>query len=156
MGSRFGTEPRRQPAVHFSRFHPAAGGGDVWHRHCRRPFCRAVIVSPLDVALAIEEMLRDLGLEPAGHVATVRDALAAVVDRRPDVVVLDANLQGEPAYRVVQTLDATAIPFVVVTGYRPHTLPSAFAAHIILTKPFNRDALGSALRSVLRPRYPDA
>jgi CheY-like chemotaxis protein len=113
-----------------------------------------VIEDDEDVALAIEEMLRDLGAEPAGHVATVREALDAAINSRPDFVVLDANLQGEPAYRVVQILDATSIPFVVVTGFRPHTLPSAFTAHIILAKPFQRETLASALRSILAPQRP--
>lgn len=108
-----------------------------------------VIEDDRDVALAIEAMLEGLGAITLGCVATVREALDALVERRPDFAVLDANLQGEPAYRVVQTLDATDVPFVVVTGFRPHTLPSAFTEHRILSKPFRQEALGGALREVL-------
>lgn len=104
-----------------------------------------VIEDDQDVALAIEAMLEELGAVPMGHVATVQQALEALIARRPDIAVLDANLQGEPAYRVVQTLGATGIPFVVVTGFRPHALPPVFAEHRILKKPFRQESLGEAL-----------
>lgn len=111
-----------------------------------------VVEDELPVALAFEEMLRDIGHRVIEHARTVGEALAALRRKRPDAVVLDVNLAGEPAYRVADFLTKEGIPFVVATAYAPPSLPAAFDSALILRKPFAHADLKRGLEIVVARR----
>ena len=85
-----------------------------------------------------------------GDAATIDAARAAVVERRPDVVLLDVHLGGVASDELLDELRAAGIPVVVVTGsadvnrYRER-------ADDILGKPFEpSDLVAAARRHCLR------
>ena len=53
-------------------------------------------------------------LSPA---ATVDEALKRIGEDRPDLVILDRNLNGKRTTPVAEELNRASIPFVVMTGY---------------------------------------
>lgn len=118
---------------------PTAGGLSV-----------LVVEDELPVALALEEMLIDIGHRVVERARTVSEALAALARQRPDAVLLDVNLAGEPAYRVADLLKERGIPFLVATAYAPLSLPSSFDSTLILRKPFERADLKRGLEIVVR------
>jgi len=111
-----------------------------------------VVEDELPVALAFEEMLRDIGHTVIERARTVSEALASLRRVRPDAVLLDVNLAGEPAYRVADFLTREGIPFVVATAYAPPSLPAAFDSALILRKPFARAELKRGLEIVVARR----
>ena len=111
-----------------------------------------VVEDELPVALAFEEMLRDIGHTVVERARTVSEALAALKRLRPDAVLLDVNLAGEPAYRVADLLTREGIPFVVATAYAPPSLPAAFDSALILRKPFAQAELKRGLEIVVSRR----
>lgn len=108
-----------------------------------------VVEDELTVALTFEEMLRDIGHTVLERARTVTEALAALKRVRPDAVLLDVNLAGEPAYRVADFLKKESIPFVVATAYAPPSLPTAFDSALILRKPFAQAELKRGLEIVV-------
>jgi CheY-like chemotaxis protein len=111
-----------------------------------------VVEDELPVAQALEDMLRDIGHTVIARARTVAEALKALASRRPDAVLLDVNLAGEPAYRVADFLKEKEIPFVVATAYAPPSLPTSFDSALILRKPFDRADLKRGLEIVVARR----
>ncbi len=77
-------------------------------------------------------------------VATVKEALTALMYEHVDVVLLDFYLLGETSRAVADLSEQIGIPIVWMTGN-----PGSFdSAHVILAKPFNYrevlDALATA------------
>jgi CheY-like chemotaxis protein len=68
------------------------------------------------VAMELEGVLLREGCEVLGA-STVPQALAALHDGRPEVVVLDVNLGGTRATPVAAALRDRGVPFVLITGY---------------------------------------
>ncbi|TPG60459.1 response regulator [Roseomonas nepalensis] len=94
-----------------------------------------------DMRLLIER----LGGEVLGPFSTVPGALAALGRERPDLALLDVNLDGEEVYTVAEALQAAGIPFVFTTGYDPGSLDPRFGAAPHLEKPIATPALLAAL-----------
>jgi len=101
------------------------------------------------VAEVLDEMLRDLGYGDVWQARTESEALGILERESPDVAIVDTNLFGIPSYRVANRLQEDEVPFIVVTGYDPGKLPTAFAAATILSKPVSQVDLAAALSRVL-------
>lgn len=104
------------------------------------------------VSMLVEAMLEDLGCRCVLYASGVSEAIELLHQQTPDAAVLDLNLAGEMAYPVAETLARAAVPFVFATGYGRDGLAPEWAATPVLQKPFERDALGAALASVLERR----
>ena len=100
------------------------------------------------VSFLIEDMLAELGCGPVRHACDIAGALRLLEERRPDVALLDVNLQGELAAPVASRLDALQIPFVFVTGYGRTGLPAEWMSRPVVQKPFRLNTLAAALRAV--------
>lgn len=102
------------------------------------------------IAMDLEQMLEASGFTPLGVVTTIDEALAAIETMRPDIVVLDGSLNGEPVDSVANRLDALDIPFVMVTGFTQESLFERVRVRDIkvLRKPIDRSALISGLAAV--------
>jgi DNA-binding NtrC family response regulator len=77
---------------------------------------RALVVED-DAAL---RLLCRVNLELEGfavrEAATVAEAEAAIVEERPDVVLLDVHLGGEQTHNLLDRIRAEGIPVALVTG----------------------------------------
>jgi DNA-binding response OmpR family regulator len=104
------------------------------------------------LANVLDDMLRELGFVEIAHASSVEAALNALDEKRPDFVLLDANLRGAHAHPVARALRHEGVPVIVTTGYSSSDLPPALAAETILHKPFNTDTLLTRIRSVLERR----
>ncbi len=65
----------------------------------------------------MELLLADEGCEVLEPVATVEDALSAIAEHEPQVVLLDLNLDGNPTVAIAEELLKRKIPFVIVSGF---------------------------------------
>jgi CheY-like chemotaxis protein len=107
------------------------------------------------VAMEIEAMLRDLGCEVVGPVATV-----AEVERlaeRPDLdgAVLDVNLRGVHVFPALPRLLARGLPVILSSGYEQTTLfPDQFRGLPVLVKPYDASELAALLRRAFGSRGP--
>jgi CheY-like chemotaxis protein len=110
-----------------------------------------------DMADAAEMMTQLLEME-GNQVAVAHDgpeALAAVAQQRPDVVLMDIGLPGMDGYEVARRLRVAygerTPPLIAVTGYgqekdKERAREAGFICH--LTKPVDLDALHKALATV--------
>ncbi|MEZ5786177.1 MAG: response regulator [Xanthobacteraceae bacterium] len=101
------------------------------------------------ISFLIEDMLLELGCGNVVNVAGILEALAAIDEGRPDVAVLDVNLDGVEVYPVAEKLKAVGVPFVFTTGYGNEGLKPEWAQTPVVQKPFRADMLAKALLSVL-------
>ncbi len=89
------------------------------------------------VADSLAMYLTSLGAVVVGPAASVHAALD-LLDKgeQLDGAVLDVNLQGKQAYPVADALAARNVPFVLVTGYAPDSIPEPYNAAPQCSKPF--------------------
>ena len=109
-----------------------------------------IVEDELVIAMELENLLRGLGCIVLDPAPTVSAALRTLAGERPDVAVLDVNLQGERVTPVAEALRAQGVPFVLVTGYgseRLHEEALRDAAH--LRKPVDVHELTHALAEAL-------
>jgi two-component system, LytTR family, response regulator len=104
------------------------------------------------------ELLRLPGITVVGECGTRAGAVEAIVERRPDVVLLDIQLGRGTAFEIIEEIGADAMPLVIfVTAYDRHAL-KAFEVHAIdyLLKPVDparlRDALDRAAAQAVQKR----
>lgn len=103
------------------------------------------------VAMQLEDMLADLGMEPIGFARTLDNALAADA-RRFDVAVIDIDLRGRRSYPAAERLAEAGVPLVFVTGYPRERPPQSLGEAPILLKPYGIHELARALHLVLDRR----
>jgi CheY-like chemotaxis protein len=101
------------------------------------------------IALALEEMLQELGFDVASCVSHVSDALAFLSREHVDVALLDVNIGAQKIDPVADALAARDCPFVFTTGYGRSGLPAAHSHRAVLEKPFRMDDLAGAVRAEL-------
>lgn len=101
------------------------------------------------LAFALEEYLIDAGYEIAGVAGRLETALAMIQGGVFDAAVLDANLAGVSAGPAASALRARGLPFIIVSGYLPEQLPSAFSGAPSVQKPCPPERIVQALRHLL-------
>ena len=108
-----------------------------------------VVEDSWQLGIAIASLLKALGAEVSGPVATSVDAERLVVQQRPDAALVDFNLRGgELADGLIEQLHQLGIHVIVTTGYTELPgVPQRAAA--ILHKPLTGAALLGSLRPVV-------
>jgi len=98
------------------------------------------------IALATEEMLKNIGADRVWVCSSVRQALDVLVATEIDFGLLDVNLGIENSEDVAHRLIKGGIPFLFVSGYGDR-MPNraAFATVPVLQKPFTEERLAHAL-----------
>lgn len=89
------------------------------------------------VAMSLEDVITDLGLQVVGPVARLDKALPIAGSEDLAGAILDVNIAGEQIYPVAEVLAARSIPFVFVTGYNAGGLREDFRSRPVLQKPFS-------------------
>src|SRR4029077_8494366 len=87
------------------------------------------------------------GITCVGECGTRAEAVAAIRERQPDLVLLDIQLGRASAFDIVEDIGVEAMPLVVfVTAYDRHAL-KAFEVHALdyVLKPIDPDRLREAL-----------
>lgn len=108
--------------------------------------CRALIVEDDGLfALALTEMLADLGCVIVDVAPGLARALAAAEFHELDLAVVDVNLGDEKAFRVAHMLMAREVRFLFATGAGREAIPAAFDSVPALAKPFTAPQLAAAL-----------
>jgi two-component system LytT family response regulator len=117
---------------------------------------RVLIVD--DEPLARSGMRRELermpGLTCAGEASGRDEAVAAIVEQRPDIVLLDVQLGRATAFEVIEEIGVESMPLVIfVTAYDQHAL-RAFEVNAVdyVLKPVDPDRLRDALEKAARQR----
>ena len=93
------------------------------------------------IAVAIEEVLQDLGCVVVGPVGKLDAALRLAREEALDAAVLDVTIRGGHVYAVADQLLARGVPFVLASGYGDWALPEGLRDRPRLTKPFTAQAL---------------
>ncbi len=107
-----------------------------------------VVEDEVLVGMDLVMLLEDWGYRADGPHASVDEALRAVEDFDPDLVILDMNLGGgATSLPVAEALQARKTPYIFLTGY---TRLDASGAPLndsapILKKPVSEDQLKSLL-----------
>ena len=68
-----------------------------------------------------------------------------MIDRSPELALLDIHLSRETSYPVADELARRGIPFAFVTAYSRHHLPDRFTGCELVSKPFSERALRELL-----------
>ncbi|HEX6617031.1 MAG TPA: LytTR family DNA-binding domain-containing protein [Gemmatimonadales bacterium] len=107
-----------------------------------------------------QELARFPAAEIVGECANGLEAVQAVVERAPDLVLLDVQMPGLNGFDVIERVGADAMPAVIfVTAYDRHAL-RAFEVHALdyVLKPIDpdrfRDAMERASASLARRDLP--
>lgn len=108
---------------------------------------RVLIVEDVyNIAMGMVIEFGAYGAEIVGPVGTVEEALALVGnEKRIDGAVLDINLQGKPAYPVVDALRHNGVPIVLLTGYDRGSIAPDYAEVPLVIKPAPIESLVRAL-----------
>ena len=107
--------------------------------------CVLVVEDNYLIADELRTLVERLGgrvLGPAGQVA---GAIRLLAEEKPDLALLDVNLDGEAAYAVAEALGTAGVPFVFATGYDSWIIDPRFSDTPRLEKPIALPALVTAL-----------
>jgi PAS domain S-box-containing protein len=108
-----------------------------------------VIEDEILVAMDIETVLSDAGLEIAGRAGTLPQARQLISELDYDLVLLDGNLGGEFVGELAASLAARRVPFAFATGYGRDGVPAGFRDRPVLAKPFTPEQLLGMVRRLL-------
>jgi CheY-like chemotaxis protein len=92
------------------------------------------------IAMALEEMLTDLGCTVVGPALSLERGMRLATDESIDGAILDVNLGGETVFPLADLLAQRDVPFVYVTGYGA-LLRACDNGRPVLQKPYNAPAL---------------
>jgi DNA-binding response OmpR family regulator len=104
------------------------------------------------VAMDLESHLTAAGCEVIGPAGTLEQAKSLVSGAHYDAALVDVNLAGRPVDEIAAALTQKNCPFAFVTGYGREALPRGFRDAVVLSKPFSRDQLLSAVDVLLYQR----
>jgi CheY-like chemotaxis protein len=113
-----------------------------------------VVEDSWHIGVALKSLLRSLGADVDGPVASVAEADRLVAAQAPDVALVDFNLRGgERADRLIDRLHDQGIRVVVTSGYAVLPLTPGKAA-AVLQKPISEVQLLAALLQVTSEKPP--
>jgi DNA-binding response OmpR family regulator len=103
------------------------------------------------IALDIEAILTDAGVEVPATLSTCASAMEWLKGNRPHVAILDVNLQDGSCELIAQRLLDLRVPFVVFSGSDPTqaTTDAVFLKGAWLGKPASRESVVEAVRAQL-------
>jgi len=108
----------------------------------------------LSFALEIEMLIKELGYGFAGQVDNAKDAIMAIKQKIPNLVLMDIGIKGQVnGIELASSLDKKNIPFIFITQSRDRTTyESAQSLKPIayLVKPFDLLTLQSTLEQARR------
>lgn len=105
------------------------------------------------VALDVETVLAAAGAESVVIATTLAQATAAIIDGRPDCILLDVSLSDGTSYDLARYLKENSIPFGFVSGYsNTRDFPEDVMDVPLLGKPFGEKELLDFVSDLLMRR----
>ncbi len=103
-----------------------------------------------DFAMAVHSILVDAGYEISGVARSCTDALALASEQRPDLAILDFNLEDNiDGVTLGFELAASGIPIIYLTGEITVTIQRAYEiASDFLEKPVRKEDLLSSVEGI--------
>ena len=102
-----------------------------------------VVEDSWHLGIALKSLLRSVGAEVIGPVATSADAEQLIAEQVPDVAIMDYNLRGgELASGLIDKLNELAVRVVLISGYATEKVAA------VLQKPMVEEELLAALRAM--------
>jgi two-component system LytT family response regulator len=101
----------------------------------------------------MRQALAQIGVTDVRDVGTIEQAVKALNDERPDVLLLDVELRGgKVGFDLLDTLPAEGIPAIFITAHPDHAL-RAFEVRAVdyLLKPVDPRRLKESLKRVSQP-----
>jgi len=93
------------------------------------------------VSDAYRMVLEDGGVRVCHVVASEPDAIDAIMDRRPDIALVDIDIDGGDSLGVATALLAKDVAVAFVSGHPRTVLPAPFDTLPFLQKPVSRASL---------------
>jgi DNA-binding response OmpR family regulator len=115
------------------------------------PRCLLVEDDPA-VSGVFELILADGGFRVSRIAASEPDAINAIINSRPDIALLDIDIEGGDSLGVATALLAKDIPVAFVSGHPRTVLPSPFSTFPFVQKPVTRDVLLGLAHALARTR----
>lgn len=103
------------------------------------------------LSLDLADALREAGLQIVGPFLSVTDALRGMTSHRPQVAVLDIDLNGQMSFPVADALARENVPFLWLSGSSPDILPDHYRARPFLSKPFVTHRILETVTGLLDP-----
>ena len=112
--------------------------------------CRVLVVEdePI-IAMALEDMLLDLGCEVVGPASTLVEAQALAERADIDAAMLDININAGRSYVIADELRRRAVPFAFATGYGEEGIENGGGDAPVLQKPYRQAQVEAVLRRLL-------
>jgi two-component system LytT family response regulator len=101
----------------------------------------------------MRQVLAQIGVTDVRDVGTIEQAVKALNEERPDVLLLDVELRGgKVGFDLLETLPAEGIPAIFITAHPDHAL-RAFEVRAVdyLLKPVDPRRLKESLKRVSQP-----
>jgi CheY-like chemotaxis protein len=100
-----------------------------------------IVEDEMIVAMLMEDLVRELGVEDVFVCADAASALALIVDRSIDLAVLDMQVRDGTTIAVADMLTERGIPFVFSSGSEIGAFPERHSHRPMINKPFLDDDL---------------
>jgi DNA-binding response OmpR family regulator len=111
-----------------------------------------IVEDDIMIADLLEQALLNEEHEICGIAATPREAVALILQHRPDLAILDVNLKDGVGPEVVARLsdsdELTGLGILYVTGAPDGVQLDAASGHAVLRKPYSMHTLSMALAIV--------
>lgn len=101
------------------------------------------------IALALHDMVQELGYEPLGPAGDLTTALDLARGGAFDAAILDYWLHDRTVQDVAHILSDTGIPFALTTGFGAGVLGQGHKAACVLSKPYTREDIADVLAQLL-------
>lgn len=88
------------------------------------------------IAMNVEAVVREAGLEQVHVAGSQATALALAADKPLIGALLDVMLDGSETYVVADLLAARGVPFIFCTGLGPHDIVERHRHRPLLAKPY--------------------
>lgn len=103
------------------------------------------------ISMLVENWLTELGCEVVGPASSVEEGLNFADSAGLDGAILDVKLGNQDSYPVANALQAKGVPFAFATGDSGIGDETGFDNPLLLSKPFDFEAVKSVLGKMLTP-----
>jgi two-component SAPR family response regulator len=97
------------------------------------------------IAMALEDMLGELGFEQIRVAHDLVSADCAAEAEPPDLAILDVNIGRDAVFPLAEKLGAEHIPIVFSTGWPSREFPPQWANRPLVPKPADKHVLDAVL-----------